>query len=108
MSEITGSVFNDVDGNGVQGSGEPGLRRWVVYLDLNSNGRRDRHDPRATTDVNGNWAFGGVAAGTYRVAVVRKEGWDQTWPARSILVTVDGAAPAAGNRFGVRRHHRRR
>jgi len=107
VPEIVGHVFNDVDGNGVLGSGEPGLRGWVLYLDLNSNGRRDRHDVSTTTDVNGDWRFGGVAAGTYRIGIVRKQRWGQTYPTKSIVVTVDGVGPADGNRFGVRRHHQR-
>ena len=91
-----------------RGSAEPGLRGWVVYLDLNDNGRRDRHDASTTTDVNGDWRFDGLAAGTYRIGLVRKGQWDRTLPTKSILVTVDGLGRAVDNRFGVRRHRHKR
>ena len=39
--EICGCIWNDLNGNGEQDSGEPGLEGWTVYLDLNQNGILD-------------------------------------------------------------------
>jgi subtilase family serine protease len=38
---VSGTVFNDVNSNGVQDSGESGLAGWTVYDDLNDNGVLD-------------------------------------------------------------------
>src|SRR5262249_33921064 len=35
---ITGSKFNDLNGDGIRQPNEPGLSGWRIYLDLNNNG----------------------------------------------------------------------
>ena len=42
LGAIQGVVFNDVNGNGVQDSGEPGVAGVVVYIDANDNGSSTR------------------------------------------------------------------
>ena len=42
MASIQGMVWNDVSGDGLQQTGEPGLAGWTEFLDLNGNGVRDR------------------------------------------------------------------
>ncbi|HYW79460.1 MAG TPA: SdrD B-like domain-containing protein, partial [Thermoguttaceae bacterium] len=39
--EIRGTNFDDLDGNGQQDVGEPGLEGWTIFLDENGNGQRD-------------------------------------------------------------------
>ncbi len=51
-SQISGTVFNDANSNGVKETGEAGLPGWVVYLDSNGNGVLDQRTvPAAATDV---------------------------------------------------------
>ncbi len=38
---ITGVKWHDFNGNGTQDAGEPGIRNWNIYLDLNNNGQWD-------------------------------------------------------------------
>ncbi|MBN2473342.1 MAG: proprotein convertase P-domain-containing protein [Pirellulales bacterium] len=40
-ADIRGRKWHDLDGDGVQDSGEPGLPGWIVYLDVNNNGIPD-------------------------------------------------------------------
>jgi subtilisin-like proprotein convertase family protein len=40
--QISGTVFNDANSNGVKDPGEAGLPGWVVYLDQNNNGVLDQ------------------------------------------------------------------
>ena len=63
---VTGDVYNDLDGNGLRGSGEPGLAGWTVDLEDSSG------NVLATvlTDSNGNYSFTGVGGGSYQVAEV--------------------------------------
>ena len=49
-SEIHGTKWNDLDGDGVRDAGEPGLPGWEMYLDHNANGTLD---PVTTTTVPG-------------------------------------------------------
>ncbi|MGH1384916.1 SdrD B-like domain-containing protein [Kordia sp.] len=64
---VSGNVFNDENGDGVNESTEAGLRGITVnlYEDVNGNGRIDRGEPLiATTDSNrsGNYQFIGITA----------------------------------------------
>jgi len=71
---IGDTVFNDIDGNGVQDSGEPGISGVTValYRDTNGNGLLDGGEPLAATldtDANGNYLFSGLANGNYIVSI---------------------------------------
>jgi len=41
LASISGQKFNDLDGDCVKDSAEPGLPGWTIYLDKNGNGRYD-------------------------------------------------------------------
>ncbi|MDP3418833.1 SdrD B-like domain-containing protein [Falsiroseomonas sp.] len=63
-AKLGGTVFEDVDGDGVQDAGEGGISgRLVTLLDANGNstGRI------AITDADGNYVFDNLAPGTYSV-----------------------------------------
>ena len=76
LGTIQGVVFNDLNGNGTQDSGEAGPAGVVVYIDANDNGVLDPGElstvtaaDNPTTPVNeaGQFSFVGLAAGTYVV-----------------------------------------
>ena len=79
-SSIQGIKWNDLNSNGVIDVGEPGLAGKTIYLDQNKNGKLDVGEQSTTTDVNGNYSFINLAAGTYTVAEVLNPGWQQTSP----------------------------
>ncbi len=64
-------VWEDLNGDGVQDPGEPGINGVVVFADLNGNGVRDPGEPWDTTAGDGNYLLTGSAlvAGTYTVRV---------------------------------------
>ena len=82
-SSLSGTVFNDVDGNGEQGSGETGLSNWTLYLDSNANSQLDTDEVSTLSDSNGLYVFNDLSAGDYRVGQVVPDGWQQTTPAIS-------------------------
>ncbi|WP_132644050.1 T9SS type A sorting domain-containing protein [Roseivirga ehrenbergii] len=68
-NEITGTVYEDDDLDGVKDGGETGLEnvRVYLYLDQNGDGQVDPEDTRiqsALTDVNGDYSFYYVTTGT--------------------------------------------
>ncbi|HVV39273.1 MAG TPA: SpaA isopeptide-forming pilin-related protein [Candidatus Paceibacterota bacterium] len=91
---ISGTVYNDANKNDKQDNGEAGLSGWHVWLHKaatssnswwgwwGNNGKHDGYnDPivaTATTDANGNYSFGNLAAGTYFLEEEEKTGWNQT------------------------------
>ena len=70
--------FNDLDGDGIRQSGEPGLEDWTIFLDANDDGALGPGETSTTTNLYGSYSFGSLAAGTYRVREVQQEGWTQT------------------------------
>ena len=80
LHSITGSIWNDEDGDGVKDDSEPYQEGWTVYLDTNQNRLRDSDEPFVTTDSAGKYVFNGLDAGTYFVGVDLPLGWGQTKP----------------------------
>jgi hypothetical protein len=72
---VAGTTFNDLNGNGGQDAGEPGLAGWTVYIDAHRSGTPDAGETRATTDAAGRYTLAGIAPGTYRVAAVFPTRW---------------------------------
>ncbi len=72
---ITGSKFNDLNGNGVRDPGEPGLAGWTITV-TDSNGNTQT----VTTDSQGNYSITVAAPGTYTVSEVLQSPWTQTAP----------------------------
>ncbi len=68
-ARIGDRVWNDLNGNGVQDGGEPGLSGVQLYLDDNLNGVLDGGEATAISDGTGAYQFGSLLLGSYQVAV---------------------------------------
>ncbi|MFB2737342.1 ELWxxDGT repeat protein, partial [Umezakia ovalisporum] len=86
-AEITGRVWHDVNGNTARDENEPSLENWTVYLDGNNNSQLDGGEVFTTTDADGNYTFNDLRPGTYQVAQVLQEGWQQTYPIVNVSTT---------------------
>lgn len=76
-STISGTVFQDLNRNGVQDPGEAGFANVSVFLyDSSGTGRMTVY-----TDANGNYTFGGLADGTYRLTLAPSywSGLENNW-----------------------------
>ena len=74
LSSISGVVFNDVNGNGVQDAGESPLGGVTVQL-RNSSGAVIS---TATTSTSGGYSFPNLPAGTYTVTEIDPAGYVST------------------------------
>jgi hypothetical protein len=55
---ISGTKYNDLDGDASIDAGEPGLAGVTIFIDINKNGTYDAGtDEATTTDANGDWSF---------------------------------------------------
>lgn len=84
---VSGTVFFDVDQNGVLGPDEVGLSGWQVQL-------TGPVTQTVVTDGNGAYSFTGLTAGNYMVCVLPPAGWTQ-------LAPTSGAACASGFGFSI-------
>jgi hypothetical protein len=82
---ISGQIYNDLNGDGTQENGEPGLSGQVVDL-LDSNGNVLAS---TSTDSNGNYTFYELGAGTYEIQDAVPAGWVQTTKDPSITLSAN-------------------
>lgn len=103
-ARIDGTVFNDLNLDGVRNNGEGGAEGLRVYLDANNNGRPDTNEWQTTTDAYGDYDLSGLVAGTYRVRVELPTGYAQTTPTNNAarLVTIVAGQQKLGVNFGTR------
>jgi uncharacterized protein (DUF2141 family) len=100
---IAGQVFHDADGDGARDVNEAALSGRIVYDDTNNNGKRDGHEPFATTNASGNYLIPHRGPGVHHVRLEAVTGWRQTTPSNSLSQTVTLAASekATGRNFGA-------
>lgn len=93
QGSISGVVFNDLNRNGTQDSGEPGLVGWTVTA-------TESVVDSTTTDATGHFQITNVSSGTWVVRVVPPVGWAQTTPdPAGIPVGTSGDSPAGSFGF---------
>ena len=99
---ITGTLWNDADGNGARDAGEPVLGGWTVFVDANTNGVLDSGEVRATSGSDGTYVLQLPAAGDYTVRVLRSTSWLATAPSEGFRTVTIDSSPVTGTNFGFR------
>lgn len=86
---VTGTKFNDINGNGQRDSDEPGLPGVVIYADLNNNRQLDENEPHTrtqhdnpNTNINeaGHYVLENLTPGRMTIREIIPDGWVQTTP----------------------------
>ena len=80
LASISGTVFDDYNGDGAKQAAEPGLAGWTVYADLKGDGKLDPGDPMATTTATGGYSITGLPAGGFTIRILPKTGYRATAP----------------------------
>lgn len=76
----------------LDGSTSAEFPSWIVFLDQNGNGRRDKDERFTTTDSSGSYSFDALTPGTYNVALESQQGWQPATGWRTITVSGNSAA----------------
>ncbi len=102
LGTVSGVVFNDLNGDGTQESGEVGLSGRTVYADLNDNGKLDSGEPSTTTSSSGAYSLAGLPSGALIIRQVLPSGWRESYPALGggNHVTL-GSTSITGENFGA-------
>lgn len=97
---ISGTVFNDVNGDGIQNFGEPGLPGWTILMTGQAPGS-------AISDANGNYILNDLFPGTYTISEQSQTGWKKTAPPTNYSATITNANRVfLEKNFGNIRKHR--
>lgn len=96
---ITGSLWADWNGNGLQNSSEPDLAGFTVYIDTDNDGHLGSGEVSTISDSHGDYHFATLDPGSYTVRVQAPvgtwENWEQTTPATSTTVAATPTTDAA-------------
>ena len=84
---ISGSKWDDLDGDGIRDPDEPGLSGVTIYLDFSEDGVQDPEEPFTTTDAEGNYTFANLIPGNYIVREQVPRGFAQTFPIGELTET---------------------
>ncbi|MFT3788072.1 MAG: SdrD B-like domain-containing protein [Tepidisphaeraceae bacterium] len=99
---LTGFVFGDSNGNGVQDAGETGLAGVTVYTDQNENGIFDANvEVSVVTDATGTYKFTFTEDDEYLLKLQLPAGQTQTTPNPAGAIVALGW-DVKGGTFGVR------
>ena len=89
LSSISGTVFNDLNQNGVRDAGEAGLGGVGIYIDYNADGKYNEGEPLTMSDAGGNYSFAVPAGRNFIVG--------QLVPSGFVATQAAGAPVVAGN-----------
>ncbi|HEY7116497.1 MAG TPA: SdrD B-like domain-containing protein [Tepidisphaeraceae bacterium] len=92
LATISGAKYGDVNRNGIRDPEDAGIANWTFFLDTDADGVLDAGERTAVTDADGNYAFSGLAPGTYNVAEVLKSAWTPTAPRTFFNANFTGGA----------------
>lgn len=111
---VTGSKWNDANGNGVRDANESPIEGVWIYIDEDGDNRIDIGEPATKTAADGTYTLNFPGPGTYTIREVLGNGFVQTFPGpaadneHTITLTGDPTADAAamtgldfGNRLTV-------
>ena len=93
---ISGTIYNDLNGNGSRQSGENGLPNVTVFLDKNGNGLLDTGEPKTLTNAAGLYTFSNLPIGAYKVREIVPATFRATTPNPVTATVAAGATTAVG------------
>jgi hypothetical protein len=101
LATVSGVVYEDADGDGVQDAGEIGLAGWRVFVDTNGNGLAENFESSVITGADGSYSLA-LGPGSHDVtAQLREPGWQPTLPDPALTtVTVTTSGEMATADFG--------
>lgn len=100
---ISGTVYNDKNGDGNRDAGEGGQNGVTVYLDKNNDGNPDAGEPKAVTGSTGAYTISDIEPGNYpALREVRPAGFNCTQPSpcRYAPISLQSGQSLTARNFG--------
>lgn len=99
---VSGSVFNDVDGDGYRDPSERALAGVTLFADIDGDGLLGDGEASAQTNQNGYFSMSGLQAGSYDVRVVMPDDYKAaTDGSGAASVTISPVSGVGGLSFGL-------
>ena len=94
-AQITGTLWNDIDGDGIRSNADTGLSGWSIFLDSNRNGLYELGELTETTDASGFYAFSEIPVGEYVISAQLAEGWGITTAHDAVRTDAEASSASA-------------
>lgn len=91
---ISGTKWNDRNGNGFRDQGEEGMAGVTIYVDSNYSRTLDEGELSAVTGADGSYTIKGIRPGNYSIQEVVPDGYRQTFPADGFWFDTGQVDPA--------------
>ncbi|MCA9737107.1 MAG: trypsin-like serine protease [Gemmatimonadetes bacterium] len=102
---LQGTVWHDLDGDGVRDGGEPGSAGRTVFLDADADGSRDPGEATTVTGTDGTYAFTGLDESVpHVVALEMTLGWTPTFSGPAPVVPLQAARIIGGTDTDIATH----
>ncbi|QOV89384.1 tandem-95 repeat protein [Humisphaera borealis] len=73
--DVAGTVYDDVNNDGIKNNGENGLPGWTVFVDVNRNGGLDAGEPAGVTNKDGDYLITSTYLGVRSIREIVPAGW---------------------------------
>ena len=100
LASISGTKWNDVNGNGEYDGEELPVQGVQICIDANINGVCDTGEVSVATDASGNYTFSNLLPDTYNIIETLNSGWEQTYPKGSHTVELSAGEEKTDYNFG--------
>jgi CshA-type fibril repeat protein len=98
---VSGTKFDDADGDGIKDGTEGALAGFTFWIDLDDDNSLDADEPSAVSDAAGAWTISGVRAGTRTLRELPIGAYACTKPSPcTYVLTLASNALSAGHQFG--------
>jgi hypothetical protein len=64
---VSGTLYEDLNGNGTRDDGEPGVKSHRIFIDLNNDGFWQKDEPYDVTNMEGGYLFDELVPGLFRI-----------------------------------------
>ncbi len=75
LASVSGTVWQDNNGDGIRNPGEWGVPATTVFMDKNRDGDLDAGERSTVTDANGQYSFLNTPSGNYNLRTIPGDGW---------------------------------
>ncbi len=102
-NSVSGTIFLDTNGNGVQNTGESGLSGWSTFVDIYDAGVKEGIDPQVSSSSTGLYQFTDLPGGTYRFTETTPSGYKRTVPTSYYTITIGYGSDITGKSIGYQK-----
>ncbi len=103
--DVAGTIFDDLNNNGVKDGGENGIAGMTVFVDFDRSGGLDIGEPSTVTNKDGDYLLTGIAAGMQNIREILPTGWTpSTGTANNYEVLVKNGTEVKVDFYNFRTH----